>query len=101
MEKIGSLVFVFLCFSFFSQESLKGTAINSFYIKEFDSLKKVYPSLQNVIEKKFVFDITGDKIPEEVIYSYQLKQDTFFVSRETIQISNLKYPISNIQCQIN
>lgn len=84
-KKIVSLVFVLLCFCSFSQESQKGTAINSFYIKEFDSLKKVYPSLENTIEKKFVFDITGDKIPEEVIYSYQFKQDTFFVVRDIFE----------------
>lgn len=81
MGKIFSLVFGLLWFSFFSQETKKGSVINSNWIKEFDSLKKVYPSLENAIEKKFVFDITGDKIPEEVIYSYQFKQDTFFVSR--------------------
>lgn len=78
------LFFLIVCKSL-SQESKKGNVINSKWIREFDSLKKAYPVIDNSIVKTFVFDITGDQIPEDVIYTYKFKEDTFFVYRDIIE----------------
>ncbi len=94
MKKIVSLMFISFCLSSFSQESQKGAAINANWIKEFDSLTKAYPSLENTIEKNFEFDITGDDIPEIVICSYQFKQDTFFVGRDIFEGKTQKKVLS-------
>jgi hypothetical protein len=82
MKYIISLFLVSLCFLSFSQ---RGNYIKRESIKNFDSLKIVYPNFDSKIEKTYFLDVTGDGFDEEVIYTYELIQDTFFVSRTIIE----------------
>lgn len=78
MKYIICSLFVSLCFLSYSQ---RGNYIKRESIKNFDSLKIVYPNFDTKIEKTYFIDVTGDGFDEEVIYCYELIEDAIFVSR--------------------